>query len=63
MPTGDLTYQPADAPYTFTWDGGDYIEMYVPDRADPAAILDAGGIAHTQAALKTRVDQWRETHC
>ena len=63
MADTQLTYEPDDAPYTFTWDGGDYIYMYVPDRADPAAILDAGGAPFTQAGLKTRVDQWRQTHC
>ena len=63
MPTEQYEYIPDDAPYRFEWDGGPYIEMYVPGRDDPAAIIDAGGIAHTNAALKARVDQWRETHC
>lgn len=68
MPDETLTYEPDDAPYVFKWDGGDYIEMYLPDREDPAAFIPAHGFGDrapmfTQAAMQACVDEWRQTHC
>lgn len=68
MPSETLTYEPDDVPYRFTWDGGDYIEMHVPGREDPAAIIPTHGFGEaapkfTKTAMRAGVDAWRENHC